>query len=141
MIGDTFMWFPDAPDIITGETTDEWFARRNAFEISTYKFNATNADEDKKSKQGLKFGSFTITKPVDLASVPLYQACSEGRMFPSVMMATRKAGGAQFVYLQFLFRKVWVTGIEWSGGGGEKAPEETVTLSFKAMGVQYVAQT
>jgi type VI protein secretion system component Hcp len=35
---------------------------------------------------------------------------------------------------------VFVTGISWSGGGGEEAPRETVKFMFGAMGIQYIQQ-
>src|SRR6185312_4687594 len=73
-----------------------------------------------------KFEEFSIEKFVDLASVPLYNACVGGAHFPSVMLAVRKAGGTNLLYLQYIFRMVFVTNISWSGGGGEEAPRETV---------------
>ena len=37
-----------------------------------------------------KFEEFTIEKAVDLSSVPLYNACTAGAHFPSVMLAVKK---------------------------------------------------
>jgi type VI protein secretion system component Hcp len=56
------------------------------------------------------------------------------------MLANRKAGGSQLIYLQYAFRQVFVTSISWSGGGGEEAPKETIKFKFGAMGIQYVRQ-
>ena len=81
-----------------------------------------------------------MRKVVDLASVPLYNACTAGAHFPSVMLAIRKAGGSNLLYLQYIFRMVFVTSINWSGGGGEEAPRESVKFKFGAMGIQYIAQ-
>ena len=72
------------------------------------------------------------------ASVPLYNALVAGAHFPTVMLANRKAGGSQLIYLQYTFRQVFVTVISWSGGGGEEAPKETIKFKFGAMGIQYV---
>ena len=35
---------------------------------------------------------------------------------------------------------MFVTKIDWSGGAGEEAPEETVVFKYGAMGVQYIRQ-
>jgi len=63
-----------------------------------------------------------------------------GAHFDTVMLANRKAGGAQLLYLQYCFRMVFVTSISWSGGGGEESPKETIKFKFGAMGIQYVRQ-
>jgi len=35
---------------------------------------------------------------------------------------------------------VFVTSINWSGGGGDAAPEETIKFKFGALGIRYVQQ-
>lgn len=87
-----------------------------------------------------RFEEFQIEKFVDLASVPLYNACTAGAHFPDVVLAVRKAGGSPLIYLQYIFRQVFVTSINWNGGGGEEAPKETIKFKFGAMGIQYVRQ-
>lgn len=147
MIGDNFMWFPDKTGSkILGETTDDVFAKKNAFELLSFTFTMTCEETTEgKGSSGAsagkaKFGQFTIEKTVDTASVPLYKACSMGTVFPTIMLAVRKAGGSHLLYLQYIFRYNQVTGITWSGGAGSEAPKETMTFSFKAMGVQYIRQ-
>jgi type VI protein secretion system component Hcp len=147
MIGDNFMWFPDkSGSKIQGETTDEWFSQRKAFELLNFSF-AMTCDESTEAKGAsgagagkAKFNAFTIDKTVDSASVPLYKACSQGTVFPTIMLAVRKAGGSSLLYLQYIFRYNQVTGITWSGGSGNEAPKEQMTFSFKAMGLQYIQQ-
>jgi type VI protein secretion system component Hcp len=56
------------------------------------------------------------------------------------MLAIRKSGGSNLLYVQFMFREVAVTGITWGGGAGDSPPIETVTFEFEAMGFQYVQQ-
>ena len=146
MTGDNFMWFPEkSGTAIAGETTDEAFARRKAFEVTSFSFNmqASETTEETGSSGGsgkAKFGSFTIDKIVDSASVPLYKACSMGTVFPTIMLAIRKVGGSPLLYLQYIFRYNQVTGITWSGGSGAERPKETMVFTFKAMGVQYIQQ-
>jgi len=72
--------------------------------------------------------------------MPLYRACSMGTPIATIMLAVRKSGGNDLIYLQFIFRACKVTGITWSGGGGSESATEKMTFSFKAMGAQYIAQ-
>lgn len=154
MAADNFLWFPDAAKggLLTGkaakpegETTDNWFKAKKALELKSFTFGLTQADTTSSGSTGsgtgkVKFNEFSVEKGVDLASVPLYQACAAGAHFPSVMLAIRKAGGANLLYLQYIFRQVFVIEIGWNGGGGEEAPNESVKFRFGALGIRYVQQ-
>jgi type VI secretion system secreted protein Hcp len=154
MAADNFVWFPaaatggllsDAATKPQGESQDKWFTTKGAFECLSCSFGVAQAETTGSASGGAsagkaKFEEFTIEKFVDLASVPLYIACAAGAHFPSVMLACRKAGGQPLLYLQFIFRMVFVTGITWSGGGGDEAPKETIKFKFGAMGIQYIRQ-
>jgi len=146
MLSDNFMWFPqDAGSQITGETNDQYFAHLGACELSSFSFNisgdeATEAKSAGTASGKAKFGSFTVEKTVDSASVPLYKACCQATVFPSIMLAIRKAGGDKLMFMQYIFRYNQVTGVTWGGGSGTERPKETITFIFKAMGVQYIPQ-
>jgi type VI protein secretion system component Hcp len=88
-----------------------------------------------------KFGTLTINKFVDEASTSLYKFCSTGDIIPTLNLAIRKSGGDPLLYLQYVFRYNQVTGVAWSGGEGDKRPQEQFTLEFKAMGMQYIGQS
>ena len=154
MAADNFLWFP-APATggllvgkatqPEGETTDNWFSKKKALEVLSFGFGVTQAETSGSGSTGAgagkaKFEEFTVEKNVDLASVPLYNACTAGAHYPSVMLAIRKAGGSNLLYVQYIFRMVFVTGINWSGGSGEEAPKETIKFKFGAMGIQYISQ-
>jgi len=150
-LNDNFMWFPDSDDDPRGETTDEWFAPKGAFEVLKFDFSVTQTDQKAPTKQEgsdgskagkCKFGELSVDKIIDSASPMLARACSKGTAFPSVMLAARKSG-ARLIYLQLIFRDVAVTGVTWSVEGGEpvQAPTETVVFSFNAMGFQYAQQS
>jgi type VI protein secretion system component Hcp len=148
MIGDNFMWFPEkSGSKVSGETSDDVFSKKKAFELKSFTFTMSSdeATEGKGSTTNssagkAKFGAFKISKLLDSASVPLYKACSQGTIFPSIMVGVRRSGGAPLVYLQYIFRYNQITGITWSGGTGQERPTEDITISFKAMGVQYIPQ-
>ena len=154
MPSNNFMWFPDSakggllkgnsakPE---GETADAWFSKKKALELMEFTFGLEQADTTTSGSSGsgggkVKFNEFEIKKGVDLASVPLYQACAAGAHFPSVMLAILKPGGERLLYIQYIFCQVFVTNISWSGGGGEEAPSESVKFKFGALGVRYVQQ-
>lgn len=151
---DNFLWFPTAatggllvgkasqPE---GETADGWFSKKKAVELMSFGFGVEQAETSGSQAGGAgagkaKFNAFTVEKGVDLASVPLYNACAAGAHFPSVMLVCRKAGGSNLLYIQYIFRMVFVTKIGWSGGGGEEAPKESIEFKFGAMGIQYIQQ-
>ena len=56
------------------------------------------------------------------------------------MLAVRKAGGSNLLYMQYIFRYNQITGVTWDGGAGSERPVESITFIFKAMGVQYIPQ-
>jgi type VI protein secretion system component Hcp len=96
---------------------------------------------ERRQRRQSKFEEFTVEKDVDQASAPLFQACTAGAHYPDVVLIVRKPGGSNLLYVQFIFRQVFVTGVNWSGGGGEENPKESIKFKFGAMGIQYVQQT
>jgi len=166
MPADAFLYFakPAVGSLLTsagtqpeGETTDHWFAtssspakgtfsnKTSALEIRNFSFGVTQAETTGSYSGGasagkVKFDEFSIERKVDQASCPIYNACTSGAHFPSVMLAIRKAGGSPLVYLQFCFRQVFVTNISWNGGGGEEGFTEQVKFKFGAMGIRYIQQ-
>jgi type VI protein secretion system component Hcp len=154
MAADNFLWFPDPATggLLTGkssqpegESTDKFFSTKKAVELSSIAFGVAQAETTGSGSTGAsagkaKFEEFTVEKGVDLASVPLYVACCAGAHFPTVMLAIRKAGGSNMIYVQYVFRRVFVTGINWAGGGGEELCKETVKFKYGAMGIQYAKQ-
>jgi type VI secretion system secreted protein Hcp len=151
---DNFLWFPEAAKggLLTGkaaqpegETTDNWFKDKKALEVMSFGWGVEQAQTTGSSSTGsgagkAKFKEFTISKGVDLASVPLFNACTAGAHFPHVCVALRKAGGSNLLYLQYIFTKVFVISIKWSGGDGAGAPKEDITFKFGAYKMQYIQQ-
>jgi type VI secretion system secreted protein Hcp len=155
MAADNFLWFPDAAsgglltggaDKPQGESTDDWFSKKGAVELASFGFGVAQADTSGSGTSGAsagkaKFEEFTIEKDVDQASAPLFGACTAGAHFPNIVLIVRKPGGSNLLYVQFIFRQVFVTGVNWSGAGGEENLKESIKFKFGAMGIQYIAQT
>jgi type VI secretion system secreted protein Hcp len=154
MAADNFLWFPSPASggLLTGkatqpegESTDDWFSKKKAVELASFGFGVAQADTSGSGTSGAsagkaKFEEFTVEKDVDQASAPLFQACTAGAHYPSIVLIVRKPGGQNLLYVQFIFRQVFVTGVNWSGGGGEENPKESIKFKFGAMGIQYVQQ-
>jgi type VI secretion system secreted protein Hcp len=154
MAADNFLWFPTAASggLLTGkaaqpegESTDDYFSKKKAVELASFGFGVAQAETSGSGTTGAsagkaKFEEFTVEKDVDMASAPLFQACTAGAHYPSVMLIIRKPGGDNLLYVQFIFRQVFVTGVNWSGGGGEENPKESIKFKFGAMGIQYIQQ-
>ena len=153
MISDNFMWFNGGP-VVQGETTDVDFGKDyvGAFEVTNFTFNVTSEDSSSDGGGGsgaeggsgsgasgkAKFGDFSIDKVVDTASPQIYKAICLATIFPSIMLAIRKAGGGNLVYLEYIFRYNTIKDITWTGGSGSERPKETIKFAFRAMGMQYV---
>ena len=85
MVGDNFLWFP-APATggllvgkatqPEGETTDDWFSKKNALEVLSFSFGVSQAETTGSGTTGAsagkaKFEEFSIEKFVDQSSCPL----------------------------------------------------------------------
>ncbi len=126
-----------------GESTDT--VHKSELEIKEFSFGVENPTTIGSMSGGAgagkaKFNEFTVKKGVDRASPALFLACGQGCHFPQATLTIRKAGGKKLDYLIYIFYMVYVTKVEWSGGGGEEAPEENVTFVYGAMQIQYQMQ-
>ena len=84
--------------------------------------------------------NFNVSKATDAASPVLFQACCQGKHFPNAVISICKAGGEQAVYLEYKFDKVFIASIDWSGGGGDERPMETLSLAFHKVQMTYKKQ-
>lgn len=128
-----------------GETTDDEMMKVKAVELASFSFEITQAETTGSGTTGAsagraKFGEMTIEKDVDQSTAPLFNACAGGAHFPTLLVVARKSGGSHLKFLQYMFSQVFVTGISWSGAGGEENPKETVKFRYGAMGIQYIQQ-
>ena len=53
MIGDNFLWFPDkSGPQISGETTDDYFSKKNAVEVAGFEFGMSTNEATEKGGAG-----------------------------------------------------------------------------------------
>src|SRR5687768_526063 len=141
MAVDAFIYFINneiAKDVRPlGETQDEFFQKKGAFEIKDFSFGIENAATVGSATTGAgggkaKFNEFTIKKTTDSASSLFFRNCCAGIHYKNAIIAIRKSGGdvesAGVPFLEYSFGMVFTTKIEWSGPGDE-GPEESITFS------------
>lgn len=156
MAVDAFMWFNGAHGEIgelVGETLDknivaQTSAPKKPFNVKEYSFDVENLSTLSSATGGsgggkANFNALSFGKEVDTASCPLFQACAIGTHIDEACLVMRKAGGATAAntkpYLIFLFKFVFITGVNWSISGDEPIGE-TVTFMYGALNIKYWKQ-
>lgn len=146
MAYDAFMWLKGGKPEAKGETQDKTYKSKNAFEIYSFSFGASNPTTIGSAKGGAGSGkvslsSFNIMKKMDAASPALFLNCSKGEHFTDAHIVLRKAGGEAVEYLHYDFEEVFVESIQWSGSsGGDDAPTESVSFVFGKIDWKYTPQ-
>jgi len=152
MAVDSYIYFTKAEgsahNAPEGETTDEFYKAKKAFEIKEFSFDIEMPHTIGSATGGagvgrIKFNEFTIKVPTNKASALFLRNCVTGAHYGTAVISCRKAGdsadtaGAPF--LEFCFATVHVSKIEWSGPGDE-GPEESITFSYGQLGILYRKQ-
>jgi type VI secretion system secreted protein Hcp len=85
--------------------------------------------------------SINIQKHCDKSSVALYKACTTGKHIPSGTLSCLKLDGDSRVeYLKIDLTDIMVSGLQWSGSGGEHLVHENVSLVFAEFKQAYKLQ-
>jgi type VI secretion system secreted protein Hcp len=147
MAFDAFMWLTGGAPEAKGETTDATYKAKNAFEIYSFSWGASNPVMIGSASGGggagkVSLSSFNIMKKTDSASPNLFTNCAKGQHFTSANVVLRKAGGTALEYLKYDFEEVFVESIQWSGSsGGDDTPSESVSFAFAKVSITYEPQT
>lgn len=145
---DAFMYIP-AEEKLKGETQDESFSEKNAFEIMSFEIGAENNINIGSISAGggagkATFKELTVTKKTDTSSCGLFTRLVEGGHIQDVFIELRRSGGAAgasgATFLKFDFKLVMLQDIAWSGSDGDDICEETLVLQYGAMKVEYFKQ-
>ncbi len=149
MAFDAFLVFTGAgagAAAIEGETLDDEYQDKKAFEISEFNFDIENTLNIGSASGGagagkVQFNEFNIKKRTDKASPYLFLNCCNGGHFNDVYLTLRKSGVAKDKsggnYLTFSFKLVAVKKIGWSGTTGDDVCEEEVTFEYGAIKIEY----
>jgi type VI secretion system secreted protein Hcp len=150
MAVDAYIYFESQGGMLPaeGETTDETYSKKKAFEIKDFSFGVENPTTIGSATGGagagkIKFNEFTIKKTSDKASCAFFRNCCAGAHYKKVVIQMRKSGGdparSGKEFLGFSFETVFTTKIDWTGPGDE-GPEESITFVFGKMVIKYVPQ-
>jgi len=133
-----------------GETQDEDYKGKKAFEILSFELGAENVINIGSVTGGggagkATFKEFTVTKKTDTSSTQLFNALCTGMHIHDVAVDLRRSGMVKAtksggVFMKFTMRLVMVQDISWSGSDGDDVCEETVIFQFGAITILYVSQ-
>jgi type VI secretion system secreted protein Hcp len=146
MAYDAFMWMKGGSPEAKGESTDKVYKDKNAFEIYSFSWGASNPVTIGSASGGAGAGkvsisSFNVMKKTDSASPALFLNCCKGQHFTEAHVVLRKAGGEALEYLTYDFSEVFVESIQWSGSsGGDDTPTESVSFAFGKVDLKYTPQ-
>jgi type VI secretion system secreted protein Hcp len=135
---------------LEGETQDKEFSAKHAVEVLWFSLGihhtiAVGAASSGGEAGKAQLNAFKITKLVDRASPTLLLYAGNGSHIAQLDLYLRKSGGPSgkgkgLVFLQYSFKLVFVSDIEWNGDSGKDAVREDVTFTYGALQVKYVSQ-
>jgi type VI secretion system secreted protein Hcp len=131
---------------VKGESTDDVYKAKGAFEIFSFSLGASNPVTVGSGTEGsgggkVSISSFSFMKKTDAASAALFRACCDGSHFSKAHVVLRKSGGNKVEYLKYDFEEVFVESVQWSGStGGDDTPTESLSIAFGKVNVTYTPQ-
>jgi type VI secretion system secreted protein Hcp len=149
MAFDAFVYFDSASSSglkVEGESTDDTYKAKKAFEIYAFSLGASNPVTIGSGSEGsgggkVSISSFSVEKKTDAASAALFRACCDGSHFDKVHVVLRKSGGKKVEYLKYDFEEVFIESVQWSGStGGDDTPTESLSIAFGKVNVTYTPQ-
>lgn len=88
-----------------------------------------------------ELNAFTVTKSVDIASVPLFQRLATATQIPTMELIVRQpAGPSPFIFLRYCFQHVYVTSQDQSSGSAGN-PVETVKFLYESVTQTYTPES
>ncbi len=148
MAYDAFLWFTGGTPACEGETTDDTYKAKKAIEILSFSMGAYNPVSIGSQSGGagagkVDFASVSIMKNTDKSSISLFANMCAGTHFTDATIALRRAGTAGKsgdLFLQFTFKMVFVSNMNWSGGGGQDLCAESLSFDYGSIKIEYFNQ-
>jgi len=131
---------------IAGASTDK--VHKGEIDLESYSFGIANTATIGSATGGAgagkaTFSDFTFTTGVSVASPKILLACAQGSHYPTAVLSVRKAGGAggpTTDFFKITLTEVFVTEYQDAASLGDDVPQETVTLAFGAIKVEFTPQ-
>jgi type VI secretion system secreted protein Hcp len=129
-------------DGIKGESQDD--KHKDEIHVSSFSFGVTNSGTGG-SNLGSGGGRSNVqdmhfTKVVDAASPNLFFGCATGKHYPNAQVTVRRAGEKPQEYLIYKMTEVYISSISTSGHEGGGIAQESVSLNFSKVELQYTPQ-
>jgi len=130
-------------DGIKGESADG--KHKGEIDIMSFSWGAANTGAHATGGGGgagkVSLADFHIVKKTDVSSPLLMLNCCTGSHIKSGLITCRKAGGEQLEFLKIKLTDVLVSSYQPGGSPhGDALPEETITLNFAKIEVDYQQQ-
>jgi type VI secretion system secreted protein Hcp len=127
---------------IKGESLDS--KHKDEIEVLSYSWGVTNSGSMAFGSGGgegkASFHDLSFTHKIDKASPVLMQACATGVHLKEATITHRKAGKEQHEYLVIKMNDVIVTAVTHGGSVGSADHNESVSLAFAKVNVEYKPQ-
>jgi type VI secretion system Hcp family effector len=127
-------------DGVTGESQKA--NHQGEIDLSYFSWGASNSSSvgtGTGASQGkVAVADFKVTKPTDSSSPVLFQKCCDGSVAATAVVTLQRQtkAGAQ-PYLVYRFTNVYLTGVEWTGAGGDATPAEVISFCAEVCMVDY----
>lgn len=131
-------------DGITGESKDS--KHPGEMELQSWSWGVSNAGYYGQGTGGARgkgtVQELTVIKHLDKGSKELFKRCLTGEHIPTGKLTAYKAAGdgKRVAYLQIELKKVYITGLNASGSGGEIVPTESMSMNFEEFNYVYTPQ-
>jgi len=130
-------------DGIEGESKNSQYP--NHIEVKQFSWGATQSGTFAVNSGGgagkVTMQDFHFTMSVNKASVKLMKACASGEHIKSATLYCLKAGKDQQTFLTVTFTDLLVSSYQAGGSdGGDFLPDDSITLNFACINMQYKEQ-
>ena len=127
---------------IEGESNDD--KKKSHIEIDSFSLGGTNSGSFAAATGGgtskVNLHDMHFTKNIDKSSPNLFGVLTAGKHIATATVTVRKAGGDPKDYLTITLSPCLVSSYNLSGHGGGGMPQESFSLNFDKMEVEYKTQ-
>lgn len=129
---------------VTGESKDK--DHKEEMELQSWSWGVSNQGYYGQGSGGARgkgsVQEITVIKHVDKGSKELFKRCLTGEHIATGKLTAYKAAGdgKRVAYLKIELKKVYITGVNVSGSGGEIVPTESMSMNFEEFNYIYTPQ-
>ncbi|WP_020475104.1 Hcp family type VI secretion system effector [Zavarzinella formosa] len=129
-------------DGIKGESKDD--KHKDTIEIASFSWGASNSGSQGSGGGGgtgkVSFNDLSLTGQVSKASPLLFLACANGQHIKKATLYVRKSGGDAQDFYKISMEDLLVSSIQHSDSTGGGIPQESFSLNFAKVKLEYFEQ-